>query len=106
MFGSNGKKNEPKTNKPGTAASPTSLHALNSIVAGTSVEGNITCESDIRVDGELRGSLNCKGKVIIGPSGFIDGDIKCENAVIEGTFEGILIVKDTLNVKEKAEIKE
>ena len=101
MFGTNGK----KETKMSAITTPTSVHALNSIVAGTMVDGTIECESDIRIDGKLKGSLNCDGKVIIGPSGFVDGDIRCEHAVIEGKFEGLLIVKDTLNVKENAHIK-
>ena len=101
MFGNS--KNEPnnKTNGVITAASTTSS---NSLVQGTNMEGNVQADKDIRIDGTLRGSLNCKGKVIIGPTGYITGDITCENAVIEGRFEGVLIVGDVLHVKETAKI--
>ena len=101
MFGNS--KNEPnnKTNGVITAASTTSS---NSLVQGTNMEGNVQADKDIRIDGTLRGSLNCKGKVIIGPTGYITGDITCENAVIEGRFDGILIVGDVLHVKETAKI--
>ena len=47
---------------------------------------------------------SCKAKVIIGPSGVIEGDVKCENAVIEGKFEGNLRVNQLLTVKETAEV--
>lgn len=79
-------------------------NALNSLVKGTFVEGNIAAESDIRVDGTIKGTLVCQAKVIIGPSGFIEGEIKCRNAVIEGKFYGKLRVDDMLSVKETAEI--
>lgn len=86
-------------------SSSNSSSALNSIVSGTKIEGKIHCENDIRIDGYLKGSLTCNSKVIIGPSGSVDGDIECENAVIEGHFLGILTVRDSLQVKESANIK-
>lgn len=100
MFGNT--KNDQKTKATGiTTASTTSS---NSLVQGTNIEGTVHADKDIRIDGTLRGTLTCKGKVIIGPTGQITGDITCENAVIEGRFEGILIVGDVLHVKETARI--
>lgn len=83
---------------------PTSTGASNSIVKGTTIEGTIKAESDIRIDGSLIGSLSCKGKVIIGPEGSVEGDIDCYQAVIEGTFKGNLRVAELLNVRETAKI--
>lgn len=77
---------------------------LNSIVDGTQVKGDLTCESDIRIDGKLVGSLKCEGKLIIGESGIIEGDVHCENAVIQGSFQGQLVVANTLDVKESGKI--
>jgi len=79
--------------------------ATNSLVQGTSVEGTIIAGSDIRIDGSLKGVLDCKGRVIIGPDGSIDGEVNCQNAVIEGKFIGKLQVKELLNVRETANIQ-
>ncbi len=49
-------------------------------------------------------ALTCSAKVIIGPSGLVDGEVKCQNAVIEGKFYGKLKVTDLLSVKESAEV--
>jgi cytoskeletal protein CcmA (bactofilin family) len=43
--------------------------------------------------------------VIIGPTGTVDGDIQCENAVIEGFFSGLLIVSDLLHIRETAKVE-
>ena len=80
----------------------TTSHSLNTLVKGTIVEGTVKSESDIRIDGIIKGSLNCNAKVIIGPSGFIEGEVRCANAVIEGKFEGSLHVTELLNVRENA----
>jgi len=75
---------------------------INSLGAGTKMEGTINSEADIRIDGELVGTLVCKGKVIIGPKGYVDGNIECANAVIEGHFKGVMKATDLLNVTESA----
>ncbi|MBP7184601.1 MAG: polymer-forming cytoskeletal protein [Saprospiraceae bacterium] len=80
-------------------------NAINSLVAGTVVEGTVNAESDFRVDGKILGKLNCNAKLIIGPSGTVDGEVKCVNAVIEGTFIGKLVVSDMLVVKESAVVQ-
>ncbi|MCB0651217.1 MAG: polymer-forming cytoskeletal protein [Saprospiraceae bacterium] len=88
--------------KPGSINPAASGHALNSIVKGTSIEGTIKATSDIRIDGAIKGKLYGDAKVIIGPTGTVEGEIKCQNAVIEGRFDGVLIVKELLNVRENA----
>ena len=102
MFGSK-KKEAITTTKKGMMPSSTA-NSLNSLVKGTRVEGTVTSENDIRVDGTIVGTLTCKAKVIVGPSGVIEGDVKCENAVIEGRFEGNIKVNQLLHVKETANI--
>jgi cytoskeletal protein CcmA (bactofilin family) len=94
-----------KTDKPNPAngTSPSS-NVSNSIVDGTKIEGNVFAANDIRIDGELIGKLDCKGRVIIGPQGRIEGDVHCQNAIIEGHFTGNVIVKELLTVKDTAVI--
>ncbi len=102
MFGNN--KDNKKESKSNISVPQSSSHALNSVVEGTVFEGDIKSDSDIRIDGKLIGSLDCTGKVIIGPKGAIDGDIRCNNALVEGSFSGLLSVQDTLTVNQSAKI--
>jgi cytoskeletal protein CcmA (bactofilin family) len=101
MFGN--KKAEPVQAKTNGAA-PVGNLALNSLVKGTFVEGTVSSESDIRIDGTIKGTLTCKAKVILGPTGIIEGEIKCINAVIEGKFQGTLYVEELLQIRETAEV--
>jgi cytoskeletal protein CcmA (bactofilin family) len=99
-------KNKSKEN--GTSSSNNSSiisGSTNSLVAGTNIEGTINAGSDIRIDGSLKGTLICNGRVIIGPEGKVDGEINCQNAVIEGSFQGKINVKELLNVRESANIQ-
>lgn len=77
---------------------------INSLGSSTSIKGDLSAETDIRLDGELIGNLKCAGKVILGPKGRIQGEVICQNAVIEGKVDGLLKVKDHLQVKESARI--
>ena len=79
-------------------------HSLNSLVKGTYLEGTIKAETDFRVDGTIKGSLNCSARLIIGPSGVVEGEARCASAFIEGRFEGNLNVAELLNIKESAEV--
>jgi len=102
MFGSK-KETKPASTKK-TSAPSSSSNSLNSLVKGTKIEGTVTSENDIRIDGIIEGTLTCKAKVIIGPTGVVKGDVKCENAVIEGRLEGNLSVAQLLSVKESAQV--
>lgn len=105
MFGSKDSKKEQGNKKVSvsSAASPTS-NSINAIVSGTFLDGKIKANNDFRIDGNLVGSLDCAGKVIIGPTGQVEGEIICANALIEGKFDGKLKVKELLSVKDSAKI--
>ncbi len=102
MFGSKKKKQAPQAKK--LTNTPKNAGGLNSLVHQTNLEGTINADSDFRVDGTIKGTLNCTSKVIIGPTGSVEGTIKCQSAVIEGQFTGELRVADSLAVKENAVI--
>lgn len=80
------------------------LGKTNRIVEGTIIKGDILSHADFRLDGELIGNFQSKGKIVIGPSGSVTGDIVCKNADIEGKFIGKINVAEILNVKSKASI--
>lgn len=80
------------------------LGKTNRIVEGTEINGDIISQADFRLDGQLRGNFTSSGKIVIGPTGSIKGDVVCKNADIEGKFDGILKVEEILNVKSKASI--
>ncbi|WP_281636835.1 bactofilin family protein [Flavobacterium marginilacus] len=80
------------------------LGKTNRIVEGTTIHGDIISPADFRLDGELIGNFTSNGKLVIGPSGSIKGDIICNTVDIEGKFEGKIKVEGLLNIKESANI--
>ena len=75
---------------------------LNRFVEGTNIKGDIVSDSNIRIDGELVGNLSTTGKLVIGTTGKITGDIVCANADIEGTVQGTIKVDGVLLLKSTA----
>ncbi len=72
---------------------------INMIGVGTTIEGNITSSENIRFDGNLNGNLNTKGKVFVGQTGQIIGEIRCKNCEIEGVVEGKVVVEELLSLR-------
>ena len=65
---------------------------INLISAGTDITGDVKSGGDIRIDGTLTGNLNTKGKVVIGPTGKVKGEVICKNSEVAGLIEGKIIV--------------
>lgn len=76
----------------------------NRISKGTTFTGDIASEGSFRIDGKLIGNIQTSGKIVLGESGAIKGDVTCQAADIEGFFEGKLIVENQLNIKSTARI--
>lgn len=71
----------------------------------TKVVGEFTGEGDFRVDGVLEGSLITTGKVVLGKTGFIKGNLQASEAYFEGEFKGKLHVLNVLTLKKTAYIE-
>jgi cytoskeletal protein CcmA (bactofilin family) len=77
---------------------------INLISNGTDIVGDVISNGDIRIDGSLKGSLNTKGKVVIGPTGKVSGEVICKNSEVSGIVEGKLSVEQLLNLKASSKI--
>jgi cytoskeletal protein CcmA (bactofilin family) len=77
---------------------------INLISNGTDITGDIKSNGDIRIDGSLNGNLSTKGKVVIGPTGRITGEVICKNSEVSGIIEGKIVVSQLLNLKASSKI--
>lgn len=78
--------------------------AVNLISQGTEITGDVKSSGDIRIDGVLNGNLVTKGKVVIGPTGRIKGEVECKNSEVSGLIEGKITVSQLLNLKASSKI--
>ena len=77
----------------------------NLINNGTIIKGDITATGDFRLDGKLEGNIQLNGKLVVGDSGVIIGNILCQNANIIGTVNGNLSVKELLTLHAASRVK-
>lgn len=77
---------------------------FNALTAGSKIVGNITADSDYRIDGLIEGELNCSGKVVIGEAGRVKGTINCQNAEVMGLIEGKVICSQQLSLRANGRI--
>jgi len=79
--------------------------SINTIAKETTIKGNIIAAGDFRLDGRLEGNITLNGKLVVGESGYIKGDIVCQNANIIGSVDGNISVKETLSLNSTASVK-
>jgi len=77
---------------------------VNMLGNGTVINGDIQSKSDIRIDGTLKGSVKTEGKLVVGPSGVVEGDVVCSNADIAGEIKAKITVSQLLALKSTSKL--
>lgn len=80
------------------------LQIINLIAKGTILKGDLNSDGDIRVDGEIQGNIDTRGRLVIGVSGKVDGNISCKSSEISGTHTGDITVSELLSLKASSRI--
>ena len=79
--------------------------SVNTISNGTQIKGDITAQGDFRLDGRLDGNIQLNGKLVVGESGQVKGNVVCQNANIIGRVDGNISVKEVLTLHSTAVVK-
>lgn len=75
------------------------INSVSRISSGTSITGEMYSSSDVRIDGRFDGRIFSRGRIVIGETAEVTGDIICSNVDMWGKVKGNLYVKDTLSLK-------
>ena len=78
--------------------------AVSTIATGTTINGDMESDSDMRIDGNIIGNVYCKAKIVLGESGIIQGNLQAVNADLFGTVNGNVVTKDLLCLKTKSTV--
>lgn len=79
--------------------------ALSLIGANTSVEGKLTTEGSIRIDGKLVGDVIAKANVAVGLTGTVEGSITGKNIALAGHVKGHVTAVEKLLLESKSVIR-
>jgi len=77
---------------------------INLIGNGTVIKGDIMSSGDIRIDGTVIGSIKANGKIVVGSTGNIEGEIDCINGDFSGTIKAKVSVKELLSLKASSKL--
>lgn len=93
-----------KSNQKMARGNENETNARNLIANGTEITGDIKTDGHIRIEGKLKGNLMSQGRVVVGKSGSIVGEVECKNCQIEGVIEGKITAFEELSISSSGKI--
>lgn len=81
------------------AANSTQENVISIIGPGMRVVGDCTTEGSIRVEGEVRGTIQAGKAVVVGRDGVVEGDIHTQDAVVSGRVKGTVVAASRLELQ-------
>ena len=86
MFGSGKDKPSPLAASTANGAAGKQIDTL--IAQQCTLEGDLTTQNSIKVDGQIKGTLRAEGRAIIGETGVVKGDVHAADLLVLGRLEG------------------
>lgn len=77
-------KSEPAM-KPTNSRKPSGAPSI--IGSDVQIDGNLTSSSEVQLDGQVRGDIQC-GALVMGESGAVQGNIRADEVTIRGQVDG------------------
>lgn len=71
---------------------------------GMLVEGKISFEHTVRIDGDFKGEIHASGTLIAGDSAHIEGELRVGTAVITGEVVGLIEAKTRVELQSPAKV--
>lgn len=62
------------------------------------IEGNISGEENLLINGFIKGTVKLEGDIIVGATGVVEADVEANNIIIEGTVKGNVIAREHLEI--------
>lgn len=84
---------------------PDQAQASNRILIGTEINGDITSNGDLRIDGKVKGIIKLQGKLVIGENGEVSGEVNCANVTVAGTLKGKVQVTELFSLLQTAKVE-
>jgi cytoskeletal protein CcmA (bactofilin family) len=78
---------------------------VNLIGVGTTVEGKITSNGSVRIDGKLLGDVTATENLFVGETGEVEGLLNARNVTIGGKIKGSITAVDKIIFESKSEVR-
>lgn len=80
------------------------LVAFDLIGDGTVIKGDVISKNDIRINGEVTGSVHAIGKVIVGRDGVINGNANAREVILEGKINGMVTAENHIHLVNSCDV--
>lgn len=78
------------------------------IAKGTRIDGSMTFEEGLRVDGEVYGAIHARSGtrslVVISEGAVVEGGLRADHVIINGTVKGPVEAREMLELQAKAKV--
>jgi cytoskeletal protein CcmA (bactofilin family) len=78
---------------------------VTTISGGVIIEGKLTSNGNVRIDGRVNGDVNANGSIIIGENGEITGEINADVINLGGKVTGTVNAREKLVLEAKSILK-
>ena len=77
----------------------TDLNRGGTLSSGVSIKGTVKFEKELLIDGEVEGRIDSQGRLTIGKSARIRGDIKTRSVVVDGNVNGNIMAEERCELR-------
>jgi cytoskeletal protein CcmA (bactofilin family) len=98
--------NPAPTSRPPVVTTQPAVKAEGPTVFGKSMKiiGDVTCDEELYVDGELEGKLDLKGRLTIGPESKVSANIRAKEVIVFGSVRGNVEAEERIALRAGATI--
>ena len=75
------------------------------IGADAQFKGELTFQGGVRIDGQLEGSIQTSGKVLVAKTGRLKAEVKAGQVVLEGQVDGNVTADDRVEIRASATLR-
>ena len=99
MFASNSRTGPVSNGTPNYNSAP------NRLAGDVSIKGDVTCGSELVIEGKVDGTITSTGTLTIGAQGKVIGDIEAGFITIQGSVEGNVLARERCALKAGANLQ-
>jgi cytoskeletal protein CcmA (bactofilin family) len=86
--------NPPIVSPPPPNGTTTAARSGGLLSRGVSIKGSVKFLNELRIDGEVEGTIDSPGKLSIGEHAQVKGEIKAKSVTVRGTIEGNILATE------------
>jgi cytoskeletal protein CcmA (bactofilin family) len=86
--------NPPTVSPPPPKGTITPARSGGLLSRGVSIKGSVKFLNELRIDGEVEGTIDSPGKLSIGEHAQVKGEIKAKSVTVRGTIEGNILATE------------